>query len=120
MANLIALQRLAVEAHRAGRTLIDFEAIIQAFGDSGVERVIVGGLAASVHGSARLAQDVDFVYARSPRNLKRVVAALRPHAPYLRGAPPSLPFDWSEATLERGLDFTHCHWRYRPAWRDRR
>ena len=34
------------------------------------------------------------------------MAVLRPHAPYLRGAPPGLPFDWSEATVARGLNFT--------------
>jgi hypothetical protein len=29
-----------------------------------------------------------------------------PLKPYLRGAPPDLPFDWSEATVRRGLNFT--------------
>lgn len=29
-----------------------------------------------------------------------------PHHPYLRGAPPGLPFRWDVATLERGLNFT--------------
>src|SRR5262249_13279220 len=31
---------------------------------------------------------------------------LAPHQPYLRGAPPELPFGWDTATLERGLNFT--------------
>ena len=35
-----------------------------------------------------------------------MVAALRPHAPYPRGAPGGLPFEWSAATVERGLNFT--------------
>ena len=68
--------------------------------------MIVGGLAATIHGSARLTQDVDFVYARTPANIDRLVDALRPHAPYPRGAPPGLPFDWSRATIEHGLNFT--------------
>ena len=68
--------------------------------------MIVGGLAATIHGSTHLTQDVDFVYSRSRANIERLVIALRPHAPYLRGAPPGLPFDWSEATIERGLNFT--------------
>ena len=68
--------------------------------------MIVGGLAATIHGSARLTQDVDFVYARDHTNVGRLVAALKPYSPYLRGAPPGLPFDWSEATIERGLNFT--------------
>lgn len=28
------------------------------------------------------------------------------HAPYLRGAPPGLPFSWDPLTLQRGLNFT--------------
>lgn len=86
--------------------MTDFEQVIRIFSDAGVECVIVGGLAATIHGSARLTQDVDFVYARDRANVERLVAALRPHAPYPRGAPPGLPFEWSAATVERGLDFT--------------
>ena len=86
--------------------MIDFEKTIRVFGEAEIECVIVGGLAATIHGSARLTQDVDFVYARNRANVERLVAALKPDSPYLRGAPPGLPFDWSEATIERGLNFT--------------
>jgi hypothetical protein len=74
--------------------------------DGHVECIIVGGLAATIHGSARLTQDVDVCYSRSPDNLKRLVVALRPLKPYLRGAPPGLPFEWSVAVLNSGLNFT--------------
>ena len=84
---------------------MDFAAGLRAFDDAAVECIIVGGLAATLHGSARLTQDVDLVYSRSPDNLRRLVEALRPYAPYLRGAPRGLPFDWSVATVERGLNF---------------
>ena len=87
-------------------TVTDFEKAIRTFSEAQIECVIVGGLAATIHGSARLTQDVDFVYARDRANVGRLVAALRPHSPYLRGAPPGLPFEWSEATVERGLNFT--------------
>lgn len=86
--------------------MTDFETVMRTFSEAGIECVIVGGLAATIHGSARLTQDVDFVYARNRANVGRLVAALRPHSPYLRGAPPGLPFEWSEATIERGLNFT--------------
>ncbi len=86
--------------------MTDFKAVIQLFSSAGIECVIVGGLAATIHGSARLTQDIGFVYARTPANIGRLVDALRPHAPYPRGAPPGLPFDWSRATIERGLNFT--------------
>jgi hypothetical protein len=87
-------------------TATDYSALIAALDKAGVEFIIIGGLAATVHGSPRLTLDVDVVYARNDDNYARIVAALKPFKPYLRGAPPGLPFDWSEATLKRGLNFT--------------
>jgi hypothetical protein len=49
---------------------------------------------------------VDLVYARDADNLRRLVEALRPWQPYLRGVPPGLPFRWDERTLQAGLNFT--------------
>ena len=80
--------------------------VIRRLSESGVECIVVGGLAGTVHGSSRLTQDIDFVYARTPANIERLVAALEPHSPYLRGAPPGLPFEWDSARVERGLNFT--------------
>lgn len=71
-----------------------------------VRFVVVGGVAATVHGSARLTQDLDVVYARDEANVARLVAALAPLEPYLRGAPPGLPFAWDPATIRAGLNFT--------------
>lgn len=86
--------------------MTDFDALIGALGEAGVKFIIVGGLAATIHGSSRLTQDIDAVYARSDENIERLVTALRAHEPYLRGAPPNLPFEWSSATIRRGLNFT--------------
>lgn len=86
--------------------MTDLKAILTLLRDAGVEFVLVGGLAATAHGSARLTRDVDIVYARTPQNMARVVSALTPFAPYLRGAPPGLPFRWDIETLRRGLNFT--------------
>lgn len=86
--------------------MTDFRRLLDSLAGAGVECIIVGGLAATVHGSSRLTQDIDVVYRRTNENLRRVEAALRPHQPYLRGAPPGLPFEWSAATLSRGLNFT--------------
>lgn len=71
-----------------------------------VEFIIVGGIAARIHGSPRITQDIDVVYARSEANLERLVKALAPFKPYLRGAPAGLPFEWSVPTLKAGLNFT--------------
>lgn len=86
--------------------MTDFEQLLATLHTGGVHFIIVGGLAATIHGSSRLTQDLDVVYERSNDNLERLTAALRSHQPYLRGAPPDLPFEWSAATLSRGLNFT--------------
>jgi len=83
----------------------DFAGLIRALADGGVEGILVGGVAATIHGSARLTRDVDVVYSRTPDNLARIVAALGPFEPYLRGAPRGLPFCWDDATIARGLNF---------------
>jgi len=86
--------------------MTDFRALIGALVDAGIDFILVGGTAAIAHGSARSTYDIDIVYARNPENLSRVVAALTPHAPYPRGAPPGLPFHWDASTLKAGLNFT--------------
>jgi predicted nucleotidyltransferase len=86
--------------------LIDLERALQELHRGGVEFIVVGGVAATIHGSARVTQDLDIVYARTPENVARLAASLAPHAPYLRGAPPGLPFRWDAETIRRGLNFT--------------
>jgi hypothetical protein len=86
--------------------MTDFEELIQRLQKSRVDFLIVGGLAATVHGSARLTQDLDIVYSRSIENIGRLVTALAPLAPYLRGAPEGLPFRLDVETVRRGLNFT--------------
>jgi predicted nucleotidyltransferase len=86
--------------------MTDFARLLGALHKTGVEYIIIGGVAATVHGSSRLTQDVDVCYARTDANLDRIVRALRPLKPYLRGAPRGLPFEWSAATLRAGLNFT--------------
>src|ERR1019366_2711206 len=86
--------------------MTDFEALLSTLNRNRVEYIVVGGAAALAHGSARFTQDLDVVYNRSPENLDRIVAALANFKPYLRGAPPGLPFVWDRVTLARGLNFT--------------
>ena len=71
-----------------------------------VRFIVIGGIAAIAHGSARTTYDIDVVYARDPENIRNLVVALQPHRPYLRGAPPGLPFRWDERTVQAGLNFT--------------
>ena len=55
---------------------------------------------------ARLTHDLDIVYSRKEGNLRRIVKALQNTSPYLRGAPPGLPFRLDLRTLKNGLNFT--------------
>src|SRR5579863_3861855 len=71
-----------------------------------VQFIVVGGGAAVAHGLARLTSDVDVVYARERNNIQNLVQALEIHHPYLRGAPPGLPFRFDEQTIQAGLNFT--------------
>ena len=71
-----------------------------------VDFVLIGGLAAVAYGSARATFDIDVVYARNDDNVERLVEALSPYNPYLRGAPVGLPFVFDVQTVQRGLNFT--------------
>lgn len=83
-----------------------FETIIKTLASNKVDFVIVGGVAVTLHGSAYTTDDFDFCYARNNENLKRIVAALAPFDPRLRGFPKNLPFVWDERTLQHGTNFT--------------
>src|SRR5436305_2455499 len=74
-----------------------------------VHFIVIGGGAAIAHGLARTTYDVDVVYARDSDTVRHLVGALQPHQPYLRGAPPGLPFRWDKLTIRSGLNsgFTH-------------
>jgi len=84
----------------------NFRELIRRLAQTGVEFIVVGGAAATAHGAVRLTKDLDIVYRRDRHNIARIAAALGPYAPYLRGAPPDLPFTLDEVTIERGLNFT--------------
>jgi hypothetical protein len=86
--------------------MVEIETLLGVLSKAEVEFIIVGGVAAIAHGSARLTQDLDVVYRRTPENMTRLAPALVPYSPYLRGAPPGLPFRWDAETLRRGLNFT--------------
>ena len=86
--------------------MIDFARLLDALVSAKVEFVVIGGFAATAHGSAHVTVDLDVVYSRTPENIARLAAALAPLNPYLRGAPPGLPFRFDPETILRGLNFT--------------
>lgn len=85
---------------------MDFRAALTVLQGSRIEFIVIGGLAATLHGSARVTFDIDVLYRRSDENMTRLARALAPIAPYLRGAPEGLPFRLDVSTIKAGLNFT--------------
>jgi hypothetical protein len=84
----------------------DFAGLLQILSGAKVDFIIVGGFAGTLHGSTVPTRDLDIVYSRDPGNIARLVTALAPLNPYLRGAPPGLPFRWDLDTVKAGLNLT--------------
>lgn len=86
----------------------DFDPIaaLRALTDGGVEFVLIGGVAARVHGSPSLTRDVDICHARTEANLERLSSALRSLHARLRGADEDVPSLLDARTLGAGANFT--------------
>jgi predicted nucleotidyltransferase len=69
-----------------------FEVILTALVAHEIRFVVVGGVAATVHGSARFTNDIDICYDTAPDNIHRLVALLTGWSAYLRGVEAGLPF----------------------------
>ena len=87
-------------------TATQLERLVELLASADVEFVVVGGLAAVVHGSAYVTNDVDVCYGRSAANMERLCGALSRVHPALRGAPRDLPFRLDPQTVAAGLNFT--------------
>jgi hypothetical protein len=85
---------------------VDLAQIIPPLVRAKVDFILIGGMAAILHGSARVTFDVDLVYSRTDENIERLVAALALHGPYPRGVPGNLPFSLGVETIRNGLNFT--------------
>ena len=79
----------------------DPEAILRALQEREVDYVLIGGLAASLHGSPHVTTDVDVTPSRSPQNLERLARALVQLGARVRSedAPDGLAFDFTPRTL---------------------
>ena len=79
---------------------------IAALCNEGVEFLVIGGVAAVLHGSAAVTFDLDILYRRTEANVRRLIASLAPFHPRLRGLPKVLPFVWDAATLRNSSIIT--------------
>ena len=84
----------------------DIEKQLRLVADFQIDCVLIGGVAATVHGCSITTQDLDICYSRERQNLTRVVGALRSVKATLRGAPKDIAFILDEETLKHGLNFT--------------
>lgn len=80
--------------------------VLRRLNQEGVRYVIIGGLAAKVHGSPTLTVDLDICYAREPDDLERLATVLSELGVNLREARAGLPFKGDSETLRRGDHFT--------------
>jgi hypothetical protein len=85
---------------------MQFEKAIQVLCEAGVDFVVIGGLSATLHGSAQVTYVLDICYSRSSVNLRRLTESLAPFHPRPRGFPADLPFVWDDGTLRNGTIFT--------------
>lgn len=79
---------------------------LRALSESGVDFVLIGGVAARLHGSPSLTSDVDVCHARNAANLGRLSEALENLHARLRGVDDDVPFRLDAHTLAAGSNFT--------------
>jgi hypothetical protein len=84
---------------------VDLAQIIPPLVRAKVDFILIGGMAAILHGSARVTFAADVVYSCTHDNVERLTTALAPHRPYLRNASSGLPFAWDTKTIGSGLNF---------------
>jgi hypothetical protein len=78
---------------------MSFRSILLALQHAEVRFVLIGGVAASIQGSARVTNDLDICYDTADDNRGRLATALRTMHAELRGAEPGLPFVLDARTL---------------------
>lgn len=87
-------------------TETDVETLLKSLHAEKIEFVIIGGLAAVLHGSAYVTADIDLCYSRKRENLERLARALSSFRPFLRAVPDQLPFVLDLSALRSGMNFT--------------
>jgi hypothetical protein len=88
-------------AEAAPRADFDPEELLRRLTAAGVDFVVVGGIAATLHGSRRLTDDLDICYATDAENLEALGAVLMGLNARLWGVEEPLPFVPDAQTLSR-------------------
>ena len=85
---------------------VDYGQVIRSLRKHDVDFVILGASAASAQGAPIGTIDLDLGYRRTRENITRLVAALKPFHPRLRGVDESAAFRFGVQTVRRGCNFT--------------
>ena len=80
---------------------LDAPRILRALTERGVDFVVVGGIAAVLHGSPRVTLDLDICFATDAANLDALGDVLMGLNPVLKGVEDPVPFVPDAATLRR-------------------
>jgi hypothetical protein len=75
---------------------------LPALHDAGVDFVLIGGVAARLHGSPTLTRDLDICHSRAQTNLERLSHVLEQLGARLRGVDEDIPFLPDARTLLAG------------------
>jgi hypothetical protein len=74
--------------------------LIEGLNEAGVRYVVIGGVAATAHGSVRVTDDLDICYENTVKNREALAQLLVEWNAYLRGVEPGLPFILDVRTLQ--------------------
>jgi len=81
-------------------------AVVKQLEQAEVRYVVIGGIAATIHGSPTVTGDLDICYERSDANLERLATVLNDLHARLRGAPDDVPFILDRLTMKAGDSVT--------------
>lgn len=81
------------------------EALIVTLAEEGVEFVVIGGMAAVLHGAPVVTKDLDIVHRRTPENIAKLLAILHSVDAHQRADSRRLP-PTESALSGRGLNLT--------------
>ena len=88
-----------------GAETFDARALLERLLAGNVDFIVIGGVAAALHGGSLVTADLDIMYERSSGNLQRLAEVLRSLNVRLRGAE-ELPLTVDAALLRNGDRFT--------------
>jgi hypothetical protein len=71
---------------------VSIQSMLAGLAESGVESIVVGGVAGAVQGSPFVTNDLDICYRDDRANVGRLATLLKRWNPYPRGWEPGLPF----------------------------